>query len=355
MIAPRLGCCHIYIPDLACILQAIIGIEKEMTHQALLWTSAKAEIAIAEIAAEIPSASHATGEAVASPAAGPSSAPQEAEAVPGAASEALPAERRESVAEPEGAAAAPEGSATAPPRGAVVYQGWIHSREPTLRALWHRRWAVARQGRLDLYENETMAKIVSTVPLQQCRVEKLVVQDSRLQDGCDFEHGIRVVLGKGLGFGKEKLLATTSEGEQNGWGGALMSCRQGVLEVAAPATAPQVSACSEAVDKKEHVNETGAGRQFGENLGKVLPIPPGPRLSGSKKSGFVHHGRCLSMQSACDALSAWSRWHEGGLVRRASRRASCTVWAPYRKSTVCGGWNESHPMRSCSIDESLVL
>jgi hypothetical protein len=239
--------------------------------------------------------------------------------------------------------------------GPVVYQGWIHSREPTLRALWHRRWAVARQGRLDLYENETMAKIVSTVPLQQCRVEKLVVQDSRLQDGCDFEHGIRVVLGKGLGFGKEKLLATTSEGEQNGWGGALMSCRQGVLEVAAPATAPQVSAGSEAVDKKEHVNETGAGRQFGENLGKVLPIPPGPRLSGSKKSGFVHHGRCLSMQSACDALSAWSRWHEGGLVRRASRRASCTVWAPYRKSTVCGGWNESHPMRSCSIDESLVL
>ena len=234
MIAPRLGCCHIYIPDLACILQAIIGIEKEMTHQALLWTSAKAEIAIAEIAAEIPSASHATGEAVASPAAGPSSAPQEAEAVPGAASEALPAERRESVAEPEGAAAAPEGSATAPPRGAVVYQGWLHSREPTLRALWHRRWAVARQGRLDLYENETMAKIVSTVPLQQCRVEKLVVQDSRLQDGCDFEHGIRVVLGKGLGFGKEKLLATTSEGEQNGWGGALMSCRQGVLEVQAP-------------------------------------------------------------------------------------------------------------------------
>ena len=86
--------------------------------------------------------------------------------MPGAASEALPAERRESVAEPEGAAAAPEGSATAPPRGAVVYQGWIHSREPTLRALWHRRWAVARQGRLDLYENETMAKIVSTVPLQ---------------------------------------------------------------------------------------------------------------------------------------------------------------------------------------------
>ena len=103
--------------------------------------------------------------------------------------------------------------------GPVVYQGWLHSREPTLRALWHRRWAVARQGRLDLYENETMAKIVSTVPLQQCRVEKLVVQDSRLQDGCDFEHGIRVVLGKGLGFGKEKLLATTSEGEQNGWGG----------------------------------------------------------------------------------------------------------------------------------------
>ena len=118
--------------------------------------------------------------------------------------------------------------------GPVVYQGWLHSREPTLRALWHRRWAVARQGRLDLYENETMAKIVSTVPLQQCRVEKLVVQDSRLQDGCDFEHGIRVVLGKGLGFGKEKLLATTSEGEQNGWGGALMSCRQGVLEVQAP-------------------------------------------------------------------------------------------------------------------------
>ena len=131
--------------------------------------------------------------------------------------------------------------------GPVVCQGWIHSREPTLRALWHRRWAVARQGRLDLYENETMAKIVSTVPLQQCRVEKLVVRDSRLQDGCDFEHGIRVVLGKGLGFGKEKLLATTSEGEQNAWGAGLMVCRHGVLEVAAPAaTLPAAAAPSQA-------------------------------------------------------------------------------------------------------------
>jgi len=70
-----------------------------------------------------------------------------------------------------------------------------------------------------------------------------VVRDSRLQDGCDFEHGIRVVLGKGLGFGKEKLLATTSEGEQNAWGAGLMACRQGVLEVAAPAaTLPAAAA-----------------------------------------------------------------------------------------------------------------
>ena len=145
--------------------------------------------------------------------------------------------------------------------GPVVYQGWLHSREPTLRALWHRRWAVARQGRLDLYENETMAKIVSTVPLQQCRVEKLVVRDSRLQDGCDFEHGIRVVLGKGLGFGKEKLLATTSEGEQNGWGGALMSCRQGVLEVAVQAAAPQ---------GPEGMAPNAGGTRMGRSSSKVI-------------------------------------------------------------------------------------
>ncbi|KAJ1468461.1 hypothetical protein T484DRAFT_1855133, partial [Baffinella frigidus] len=115
--------------------------------------------------------------------------------------------------------------------GPVVHQGWIHSRENVLRGLWHRRWAVARQGRLDLYESEDVTKVVQTVPLQECRVEKLQVRDGRLQEGCDFECGIRVVLGKGLGFGKEKLLAAASPEEQNAWGGALMACRQGVLQV----------------------------------------------------------------------------------------------------------------------------
>jgi len=167
--------------------------------------------------------------------------------------------------------------------GPVVYQGWIHSREPTLRALWHRRWAVARQGRLDLYENETMAKIVSTVPLQQCRVEKLVVRDSRLQDGCDFEHGIRVVLGKGLGFGKEKLLATTSEGEQNGWGGALMSCRQGVLEVAVQAAAPQ---------GPEGIAPIAGGTRMGRSSSKVI------EWSRSTKGAVVTASRKLSPLTA---------------------------------------------------------
>jgi len=39
-----------------------------------------------------------------------------------------------------------------------------------------------------------------------------------------------VVLGKGLGFGKEKLLAAASPEEQNAWGAALMGCRKGILQ-----------------------------------------------------------------------------------------------------------------------------
>ena len=78
------------------------------------------------------------------------------------------------------------------------------------------------------------------LPMQECRVEKMVVRDGRLQSGCDFECGIRVVLGKGLGFGKEKLLAAASPEEQNAWGGALMECRKGVLQVPYRRTMPRV-------------------------------------------------------------------------------------------------------------------
>ena len=73
--------------------------------------------------------------------------------------------------------------------------------------------------------------MVKILPMQECRVEKMVVRDGRLQAGCDFECGIRVVLGNGLGFGKEKLLAAASPEEQNAWGGALLACRKGVFQV----------------------------------------------------------------------------------------------------------------------------
>jgi len=47
-----------------------------------------------------------------------------------------------------------------------------HSKEPDIRKLWHKRWAVARTGRLDIYTDSDLHTHVLTVPLAQCRVEK---------------------------------------------------------------------------------------------------------------------------------------------------------------------------------------
>ena len=62
-------------------------------------------------------------------------------------------------------------------------------------------------------------------------MERFQARDATKQAGCDFDFGIRVVLGTGLGFGKEKLLAAASPEEQNAWGGAFLACRKGVLQV----------------------------------------------------------------------------------------------------------------------------
>ena len=59
-----------------------------------------------------------------------------------------------------------------------------------------------------------MAKLLTTVPLNQCRVEKMRVRDGRVQEGCDFEFGIRIVLSKGvlLGLRREGALAGGDDG-----------------------------------------------------------------------------------------------------------------------------------------------
>eukprot|EP00960_Hanusia_phi_P065379 766077-Hanusia_phi.AAC.1 len=111
--------------------------------------------------------------------------------------------------------AAPKDIQSAAPK--AYYQGWLYSREPALLALWHKRWCVVRQGQLDLYEDDSMQKLVMSVPLSQCRIEKTRVLDGRLQQGCDFEYGIRVVLGKGILMelgAKERVLAAGSEEER---------------------------------------------------------------------------------------------------------------------------------------------
>ncbi|EKX43973.1 hypothetical protein GUITHDRAFT_110081 [Guillardia theta CCMP2712] len=191
-------------------------------------------------------------------------------------------------------AQAPKENKPLPP---PVRQGWLYSREPALLALWHKRWCVVRQGQLDLYEDDSMQKLVMTVPLSQCRIEKTRVMDGRLQQGCDFEYGIRVVLGKGILMelgAQERLLAAGSEEEREGWGAALMSCRQGALEVGGRPEASGQRAAGR--------NETGEGlggrlAKWGVAIGKgvesVLSADPQDTIKKVKEEAGKHVGGVL--------------------------------------------------------------
>jgi len=53
-------------------------------------------------------------------------------------------------------------------------------------------------------------KLLFSLPLLQCRIEKSQFQDGLEQKGCDFEFGIRVLAGAGFGR-QERLLAVAAE------------------------------------------------------------------------------------------------------------------------------------------------
>ena len=45
--------------------------------------------------------------------------------------------------------------------GPVAMQGWLQSREPSLMRLWQWRWCVVRPGQLEIYEDQSMGRLVS--------------------------------------------------------------------------------------------------------------------------------------------------------------------------------------------------
>ena len=57
---------------------------------------------------------------------------------------------------------------------------------------------MVRQGRLDFYESEATSRLLFSLPLLQCRIEKSQFLDASEQKGCDFEFGVRVVAGEGF-------------------------------------------------------------------------------------------------------------------------------------------------------------
>jgi hypothetical protein len=66
---------------------------------------------------------------------------------------------------------------------APVYQGWLWCREPGMRKYWYNRWGVVRQGRFDIYEDPGAdeRKPLHTIPLNECRIERMAVKDGHLQ------------------------------------------------------------------------------------------------------------------------------------------------------------------------------
>jgi hypothetical protein len=89
---------------------------------------------------------------------------------------------------------------------APVYQGWLWCREPGLRKYWYNRWGVVRQGRFDIYADPGAdeRKPLHTIPLNDCRIERIAVKDAHLQRACDFEFGFRVIEARGVSM---RLLA----------------------------------------------------------------------------------------------------------------------------------------------------
>jgi len=116
----------------------------------------------------------------------------------------------------------------------AVKQGWIHSKEPSGKKLWFRRWGVVSHGQLEMFEDQSARNLMLSVPLKECRVEKMKVRDGHLQKDCDYDYAIRLVLGKRGGImakNNMRFLAGETEVARSEWGGALMSCRLGKLEV----------------------------------------------------------------------------------------------------------------------------
>ena len=115
----------------------------------------------------------------------------------------------------------------------AVFQGWLFAREPGLRKYWHNRWAVVRRGSLDIYEDPAADErcALYSVPLHECRIERMAVQDGHLQRGCDYEFAWRVVVPSKLGVGVGKrIFAVQSEQERNDWGAALIASRTAKLQ-----------------------------------------------------------------------------------------------------------------------------
>jgi len=137
-------------------------------------------------------------------------------------------------------------------------QGWIYSKEPKGKKVWHKRWAVISPGQLALYEDEAAAIKVMEVSLKECRVEKMRARDGHVQKDCDFEYAIRLVLEKkGFLSSNTRVFAATSEEERGAWGAALMSCREGKLEVYPVAYATPAAAAAAAAAAKGMMQSAG--------------------------------------------------------------------------------------------------
>jgi hypothetical protein len=182
-----------------------------------------------------------------------------------------------------------------------VHTGWLYSKEPDIRKLWHRRWAVASPGRLDLYEDESMASLKLTVPLSKCRTEMEQVNDGRLQTGCDFPHAIRLVLGAGTAVGlgkKERLLAADSQSMRDAWNDSFMMCRDG------PAIQASLS------PRKSAVQDAGSH--------SIPPPPPGlPAPPSTAASSTAERGSGDGFGALSDMLSNVKR----GMIDKLDRWA----------------------------------